>query len=54
MNPIHTTHNGHPVTYLVFGPYGDEWDIEVHNGHVANNGQYAQTYSHTITVTNRT
>jgi hypothetical protein len=26
-------HNGEPFTYLVFGPYGDAFDVEIYRGH---------------------
>lgn len=34
--PYHIYHAGIPLTYVVFGPYGKYYDVEVHHGHIDN------------------
>ena len=43
MDAIHVYHNGRAYTYIVFGPYRDGFDVEVHKGHVYNNS-HLSTY----------
>ena len=49
MNTLHIYHNGYAFTYLVFGPYKDGFDVEVHRGHVNDNNDLS-TYMFTHTI----
>lgn len=47
MNVHHITKNDQDYTLLVFGPYADGFDVEIHNGFVTDS-QDPSTYVDTV------